>query len=256
MLRGPGSLIFFLLLLLSPLWPRSEAGGQSFSGRGPQATALFDLPQGLMVFEVEHRGNQGLFSVRLMAEEGAVVEQLASAEGRFGGSRAIGIPRPGRYLLDVAATGDWTVRVRSAASEGGGDGDNSPDYRQGAEAGAQVGRRAGGGRWFGVGLVGGALTGPVGAGVATAMAGRRPVTEWPEPPRADNASYRQGFEAAYEAQVRDSRRRKALVGGMVGSAVFVSAVIALIEVSGRGGAEEGEAPPTELEWRLPTPLFR
>jgi hypothetical protein len=256
MLRSPGSSILFLLVL-SLLGFSPEVAAQSFSGRGPQATRLFDLPQGLLVFEVEHRGNEGAFSVRLMAEEGGVVEQLASGDGRFGGSRAIGIPRAGRYLLDVAATGDWTVRVRSATSEGGLAPDESPDYREGAEAGAQAGRSGGGGggRWFAAGLLGGVLTGPLGAGVATAVAGRSDVGEWPDPPRADNASYRQGFESAYEAQVRTGRRRKALVGGMVGSAVFVAAVIALIEVSGSGGAgDESDPPPADLDWRFSVPF--
>jgi len=257
MLRSPGSSILFLLVLLHPFWPPPEAAAQSFSGRGPQATRLFDLPQALLVFEVEHRGNQGAFSVRLMAEDGGVVEQLASGEGRFGGSRAIGIARPGRYLLDVTATGEWAVRVRSATSDGGLAPDESPDFREGAEAGAQAGRGGGEGRWFAAGLLGGALTGPLGAGVATAVAGRSAVTEWPDPPRSDNASYRQGFESAYEAQVRTARRRKALVGGMVGSAVFVAAVIAVIEVSKRGGAGDGtDPPPADLEWRFLVPLPR
>jgi len=238
-----------LLPLLFGLLAES-AVGQTLSGRGPQASRVFDLPAGLVLFEVTHEGDRGAFLIRLLDEAGTEVDVLARGDGRFGGSKAIGIPADGRFLLDVAATGSWRVRIRSGVGILDDDSE-SPEVMAGREAGEDLAGGTSTGRWFGAGLAGGTLAGPIGAGVVAALAGRSAISDWPLPPAGESASFRQAFEEGYEVRVRERRRRTAIVGGLVGSAVFVGALIAAIEIAGEGGDPgDTDPPPVDLDRRL------
>ena len=95
------------------------------------------------------------------------------------------------------------------------------------------------------------MAGPVGAGVVAALAGRSAVSDWPLLPAGQTASFRQAFEEGFEVRLKERRRRQAIVGGLVGSAVFVGALIAVIEIAG-GGGDPGDTdpPPAELDRRL------
>lgn len=238
------------VLLLLPC----ALAAQQFTGRGQQATALFPLAEGLSVFEVEHRAESGDFVVRLLDEQGQVVEELARGTGRFGGSKAVRVPRSGQYLLDVLATGPWSVRRRAADAAAGPEID-SPAYQQGQEAGMAAAPGAGAG-WLARGLAGGLLAGPLGAGVAVGMASRSDVP-LPAPP-ADGApldlAYQDGYQQGFEQRVRANRKRMAFVGGMVGTGVFVFALIQALDIagSGEGGGtgNPGQGPGTGFA-RLP-----
>lgn len=216
-------------------------GAQSFQGTGQEATQLFPLDAGLTVFELSHEG-AGDFRVRLLDEQGGVVEELARATGRFQGSRAVGIPQAGRYLLDVSATGAWSVRRRDAAAAGVVDFAALPDtaspvYKAASEAARQVPTNA----WLARGFVGGALAGPIGAAIAVGFADRSRV---PSPAMAVHGGPEQdpGFDEAFAARVRESRKKKAFIGGMVGSGVFLAGMVWVIQIA-QGGSGGGASTP-------------
>lgn len=229
-------LLGMVVVALALLAPALRA--QEFQGTGQEATELFSLEAGLAVFEVEHRG-AGAFRVRLLDEQGNLVEELAEAAGDFRGSRAVRVPRGGRYLLDVSATGPWSVRRRAdgqaAAAQAAALPDTaSPAFRAASAAAGEV-PTAG---WLARGFVGGALAGPVGAAFAVALAGRSGVPAFTP---SDGAAHGPGFEEAFAAQVRQQRRKRAFIGGMLGSGVFLAGLIWAIDIAGGG---EGGAPGT------------
>jgi hypothetical protein len=228
------------------------AAAQQFAGTGQQATALFRLEPGLAVWELEHRG-QGRFVVRLLGEQGVLVDTLADAAGGFRGSRAVQVPQGGRYLLDVAADGAWSVRLRgdaggaqAAASHMGEERLRSHGRYYGQQAANAVG---GSGRYLFGGLLGGIAAGPIGAGVVYGLAvGRTP----PIPGEIEQSVahrepvYRDEFLTAFQSRLRGNRRTAALVGGVTGTAVFFFAVAQMVNwgggTGGGGGPPGGELP--------------
>lgn len=215
------------------------AAAQALSGTGQQATELFTLPEGLAVWEVEHRGT-GRFTVRLLDERGALVAVLAEADGAFTGSKAAQIPRAGRYLLDVAASGAWTARLREARPAGMAGPDPTPNAPLADSPGWEAGRRAAGNHWswgwFGRGLVAGAAAGPVGGAIAAGLAGHG---RFPEPALGGvtgaDPLYDAAFRAGFRKRLVQERRKAAFVGSMAGTAVFVYWVLQLVEIQGQGG---------------------
>lgn len=216
---------------------------QSFQGAGQQATDLFSLNAGLAIFEVEHRGT-GAFAVRLLSEHGSVVEEIARGVGPFQGSKAVSIPQGGRFLFDVSATGPWSVRRRegvSATTEAPVMPDTaSPTYKAAVAAADEVGT----GGWFVRGVIGGALAGPIGAGIVVGFAGRSRV-QGPAASDGGGNDHEPGYNEAFAARVRQERKKKAFVGGMVGSGIFIAGLIWAVDIAGggEGGAPGGEPPP-------------
>jgi hypothetical protein len=93
--------------------PRPETAPespQSFSGKGPEGTAFFTLSKGSHVFETTHKG-RGIFRAQLLNASGQRIEQVAGVIGNYDGSKAVKIDRPGIYLMNIVADGDWTVSV-------------------------------------------------------------------------------------------------------------------------------------------------
>lgn len=225
------------------------AHAQDVEGTGQQASAAFFLPAGLAVFELRHEGT-GPFAARLLDETGALVEQLAqAAEGPFQGSRAVHIPRAGRYLYDVSATRDWAIRLRpaggaAARTDGGADVETAGMY-----AGLLAARGRGTVPWLFTGLLGGALTGPLGAGANLALATSRPATIPADAlalAEGHGPTYREAFLEAYRRRLRGDRRTAALVGGGTGTVIFT---VLLWQLGDWGGAREGgntRTPPSEV----------
>ncbi len=91
--------------------PSDAPATTNFTGNTQQATSLFSLSKGLKTFEMSHNGNSN-FAPLLMDEKGQYIELLANEIGQFNGSKAIGIPKTGIYILDVTASGDWTINVK------------------------------------------------------------------------------------------------------------------------------------------------
>ena len=209
----------------------APAVAQSFRGSGPESTRTFSLGEGLAVFEVQHKGS-GHFVVRLLDADGNVIGDVARGEGPFDGSRTIRIPRTGLYLFDVSASGEWDVRLRSneIAPTNGMD---SPAAARGRAEGAAAAAQSGSMGWLVRGLVGGTLLGPIGTGLAVSFAGKSAAESAqaaadarPTQDLAWSAVWRQ----AYAEGVRGRRQRAALIGGAVGTAVFVFALVQIVEI--------------------------
>ena len=82
----------------------------TLSGSGQQASSKFILSSGLSVFKMTHSGS-GNFAVELLDSNGKTVELLANTIGSFNGSKAVGIQSNGTYLLNITASGKWTVTI-------------------------------------------------------------------------------------------------------------------------------------------------
>lgn len=114
-----GKLIIIVgIFLVSFLFSRSisvkeinaQTSPSDLSGTGQQATQKFSLDSGLSIFHMTHSGQHN-FAVWLLDSSGNRVELLANEIGGFNGVKAVGVTTSGEYLLDIAADGDWTVKV-------------------------------------------------------------------------------------------------------------------------------------------------
>jgi hypothetical protein len=82
----------------------------SFSGNGKTATEFFELSRGLTRFNMTHQGERN-FIVNLLDRNGARVGMALTNEiGPFEGSKAVQIPKEDIYLLQVEASGPWTIQ--------------------------------------------------------------------------------------------------------------------------------------------------
>jgi len=82
----------------------------TLSGTGQQASEMFYLDEGLVVFEMTHDGD-GYFGIWLLDDEGGRIDLLVNEGGDFNGSKAVGINKAGIYLLDISADGNWTITI-------------------------------------------------------------------------------------------------------------------------------------------------
>ena len=238
----------------------ATAGAQHVSGRGQQATPVFPLSSGLVIFELEHRGD-GEFVVRLLDEQGVLVDTLARVTGAFRGSKAVHLPRTGSYLYDVQSRGEWTIAPRGSAVPTTGPVTGSPPraaeargatpdrmettsltVQQAGVDAEEVARRKGAFPWLLGGLGGGAVLGPVGAGLVFVAANKReraPPADVEMRRAAHGQAYADAFAAAYEARRRSDRRVAAVVGGATGTIVFGFVVAQIINWSNRSGGASG-----------------
>lgn len=236
-----------LALALSAMMA-APAAAQEFTGTGQRATELFPLPQGLSVFELEHRGSSGDFVVQLFDDTGTLVGELARANGPFQGSKAIPVPRTGNYVLDVAATGPWSVRRRGGPPAPAGttiNTDQGPEQLAGLADGNEAAAEPSTRGWFARGLLGGVVGGPIGTTVAVGFAGRSDATIQP-PVRTDisGPDYALGYQAGYSDRLQERRKKSALAGGIVGSAVFLGVLVYALDIVGAGdGSRTGTQPP-------------
>lgn len=91
--------------------PTGTSAPLALTGKGQQATAKFDLPAGLVVFDWKHDGKNN-FIVYLIDDQGQNVGLVANGIGAVEGSKALRVNKAGRYLFDVSADGNWSVRTR------------------------------------------------------------------------------------------------------------------------------------------------
>lgn len=90
---------------------RQQAENIQLEGKGRQASKQFDLEPGLANFEVSHDGKSNLI-IRLLDENGKEVDTVFNQIGPFQGDRQMPIRSAIRGLLDVAADGNWSVKIR------------------------------------------------------------------------------------------------------------------------------------------------
>lgn len=96
--------------LASRAAPEHRSGPLVFVGKGQEATSLFSIPSGLVVFKLSHDGSKN-FVVWILNAKGERVELLTNSVGPFAGSKAVRIPDDGPFLLDIQADGPWLVSV-------------------------------------------------------------------------------------------------------------------------------------------------
>lgn len=99
------------VIITQPRQSPTQSAPLTLQGTGQQASELFTLDYGLKTFEMNYRGASN-FIVWLMDDQGNRVDLLANEIGSFNGSKAIGIPQTGTYLLDVQADGKWEISVK------------------------------------------------------------------------------------------------------------------------------------------------
>lgn len=80
----------------------------TFEGRGDNVTKSFKVSQ-FTTFIAEHSGSRN-FIVRLLDEDGNLVELVVNEIGRYKGKTFYQLPQ-GEYLLDVKADGKWSIAV-------------------------------------------------------------------------------------------------------------------------------------------------
>ena len=221
-----------------------NAWAQSFYGTGTSATEPLPLNPGLVVFQLEHSGD-GPFTVQLANEAAGSVQTLVDATGAVSELKAVEIAEAGDYRFEVASTGEWSIRLRreagtNATADSTVSADSSVVYQARADAAASGAGQGWPWGWSARGLLGGAVAGPIGAGVAYAFAGRSSV----EPPDAGSAlasdpNYQNAYRESFAERVRNRRREAALVGGLVGTGVFLYVLLQVIDLDGSGGGEPG-----------------
>lgn len=123
----------------------------------------------------------------------------------------------------------------------------SSAYEEGREAGVAAAEDISSLGWFAGGLLGGAVAGPVGAAVAVVYAERSDLPLTPPLP-GDGDAFREGYSDALSERVRADRKKRAFIGGMIGSGIFVFALIQVLDVNGLGGGsgEDGGGGPVLL----------
>lgn len=62
--------------------------------------------------KLNHTGSS-IFIVHLLDEKGNIVDYLASANGSFQGTKAVGIKQTGNYVLSIQADGNWSISIES-----------------------------------------------------------------------------------------------------------------------------------------------
>lgn len=82
----------------------------SFSGSGNQATDTFQLYAGLVRVEMTHSGKY-YFNVDLLDEHGKDIAMVGNQMGPGDSSKAVQVKSSGPYLLNVTASGEWTITV-------------------------------------------------------------------------------------------------------------------------------------------------
>ena len=65
---------------------------------------------GSHVVESVHKGT-GVFRVKLRDTDGNLFDEPVAVIGTYDGSRILGLTKPGVFLIDVFADGDWTVSI-------------------------------------------------------------------------------------------------------------------------------------------------
>lgn len=92
----------------TPAPPAAEPGVHNLDGFGKAALAL-DLVQGPAALRMTYSG-EGNFVVRLLDAKGERVGgSVANEIGAWSGTKAVNIPSTGKYVVDVDASGPWTI---------------------------------------------------------------------------------------------------------------------------------------------------
>jgi hypothetical protein len=84
---------------------------KKLEGDGAAASEFFSLKAGPATFDITYKG-AGLFAPQLInSADGTVVTLLANELSDFTGEKTVEMPADGIYLVDVTASGPWTIEV-------------------------------------------------------------------------------------------------------------------------------------------------
>lgn len=80
------------------------------TGSGQSVAGPFPLKTGLARIAMTSSGTRN-FIVKLMDDQGKTVELLANQIGAWEGEKAVRVEKAGSHLIDVAASGAWTITI-------------------------------------------------------------------------------------------------------------------------------------------------
>ena len=102
------------------------------------------------------------------------------------------------------------------------------DYNNGYAEGQEEGSRISQSKWMTGGIFGGCLAGCVGGGILWLMAGSGDSPVYiPEGPN----EYRLGYIEGYKDATKSKKQQSALIGGLIGTAIFTAFAIILVTQS-------------------------
>lgn len=213
----------------------APARGQTFAGQSSRLTDVIRLDAGPLAFNINHLG-EGKFVVRLLDESRRPIQVLVDAVGAFSGTQSVDIPAPGLYRFAVTADEDWSIQV-AGTGWGPGAAHDADTFLEGRLAGEQAAGWSW--SWFRRGLLGGTVAGPIGTAVAVIGAGR----SQPDLITPDGADPRfaEGYREGLAERTVARRREAAMAGGLVGTGVFLYALVRLLDLD--FGGFLGDPPP-------------
>jgi len=100
--------------LYDPLYPNHPI---ILSGIGDDVTSHFNLIAGIAIFDMIHDGDSNFIIWLYNVSSGENEELLVNEIGPYSGSRIVGVydgfsdVKPGEYVLDVTADGNWEVSI-------------------------------------------------------------------------------------------------------------------------------------------------
>ncbi|UCE65118.1 MAG: hypothetical protein JSU85_09570 [Candidatus Zixiibacteriota bacterium] len=110
-----------------------------------------------------------------------------------------------------------------------GDKVKSPEYDNGYLDGkVAAGEEYKGDGWFGAGLAGGLLLGLIGTGVVVGLSqvGSTEPIGYESGFLSGQPDYRLGFYKGYSKKIKSTRLQKSLIGGVIGTAIIVTILVA------------------------------
>lgn len=81
---------------------------RKITGSGTQATAPIQLGAGLLLVRAQYTGQRN-FIVQLLDQSGQAINLIANTIGAYDGTSALRVPTTGAYLLNIQASGAWTI---------------------------------------------------------------------------------------------------------------------------------------------------
>jgi hypothetical protein len=101
--------------------------------------------------------------------------------------------------------------------------------------------------WFGRGLLGGLVGGPIGTVVAYRKAGQGDVTpllpSGLDPADQRDRLYLEGYLAGFGDRIRSRRKGYALIGGAIGTGVLTYVLLQVFDIGGKAGGSVISPPP-------------
>ena len=85
-------------------------------GGKQEASSVFQLEEGLTVFDMKHSGRRD-FDIRLLDDRGKKVKSFSKSREAIRGSTAFKIKRSGIYILGVWSDSEWEVRITQPTPE-------------------------------------------------------------------------------------------------------------------------------------------